>query len=169
MWLLSEDGVTILWTRTLQLRFAVWTEIEHVACTARHILFWFRNSLFMSLTDIPSYRVVLQRNLCFLLLCSCITKATYVLSSFMQMHKICFALGEDSVSLYINICRVIYHDFNKSKEYCTPACVKTCNNQDKMSATWRKERSTIETWDYENRRTPVLVMMLTSASCCRHV
>jgi ribosomal protein L39E len=24
-------------------------------------------------------------------------------------------------------------------------------------------------WDYENRRTPVWVMMLTSASCCRHV
>jgi hypothetical protein len=27
----------------------------------------------------------------------------------------------------------------------TPACVKTCNSQDTMSATWRKERSTVET------------------------
>jgi hypothetical protein len=27
----------------------------------------------------------------------------------------------------------------------TPACVKTCNSQDTISATWRKERSTIET------------------------
>lgn len=36
---------------------------------------------------------------------------TYVIS-FIQMHKICFALGEHSVSL---ICRIIYHDFNKLK------------------------------------------------------
>jgi hypothetical protein len=28
---------------------------------------------------------------------------------------------------------------------CTPACVKTCNSQDTMSAKWRKERSTVET------------------------
>jgi hypothetical protein len=34
--------------------------------------------------------------------------------------------------------------------------------------TQRKEHSWNE-WDYENRRTPVWVMMLTSASCCRHV
>jgi hypothetical protein len=27
----------------------------------------------------------------------------------------------------------------------TPACVKTCNSQDTMAATWRKERSTVET------------------------
>jgi hypothetical protein len=27
----------------------------------------------------------------------------------------------------------------------TPACVKTCNSQDTMSETWRKERSTVET------------------------
>jgi hypothetical protein len=27
----------------------------------------------------------------------------------------------------------------------TPACVKTCNSQDKMTATWHKERSTVET------------------------
>jgi hypothetical protein len=27
----------------------------------------------------------------------------------------------------------------------TPACIKTCNSQDTMSATWRKERSTVET------------------------
>jgi hypothetical protein len=27
----------------------------------------------------------------------------------------------------------------------TPACVKTCNSQDTVSATWRKERSTVET------------------------
>jgi hypothetical protein len=27
----------------------------------------------------------------------------------------------------------------------TPACVKTCNSQDTMSATWRKERSTVKT------------------------
>jgi hypothetical protein len=29
----------------------------------------------------------------------------------------------------------------------TPACVKTCNSEDTMSATWRKERSTVETND----------------------
>jgi hypothetical protein len=34
--------------------------------------------------------------------------------------------------------------------------------------TQRKEHGRNE-WDYENRRTPVWVMMLTSASCCRHV
>jgi hypothetical protein len=34
--------------------------------------------------------------------------------------------------------------------------------------TQRVEHSWNE-WDYENRRTPVWVMMLTSASCCRHV
>jgi hypothetical protein len=34
--------------------------------------------------------------------------------------------------------------------------------------TQRKKHSWNE-WDYENRRTPVWVMMLTSASCCRHV
>jgi hypothetical protein len=27
----------------------------------------------------------------------------------------------------------------------TSACVKTCNSQDTISATWRKERSTVET------------------------
>jgi hypothetical protein len=32
-----------------------------------------------------------------------------------------------------------------SKVGRTPACVKTCNSQDTMSATWRKERSTVET------------------------
>jgi hypothetical protein len=32
-----------------------------------------------------------------------------------------------------------------SKVGRTPACVKTCNNQDTISATWRKERSTVET------------------------
>jgi hypothetical protein len=32
-----------------------------------------------------------------------------------------------------------------SKAGRTPACVKTCNSQKTMSATWRKERSTIET------------------------
>jgi hypothetical protein len=34
--------------------------------------------------------------------------------------------------------------------------------------TQRKEHSWSE-WDYENRCTPVWVLMLTSASCCRHV
>jgi hypothetical protein len=34
--------------------------------------------------------------------------------------------------------------------------------------TQRKEHSWNE-WDYENRRTPVWVMMLTSASCCRYL
>jgi hypothetical protein len=34
--------------------------------------------------------------------------------------------------------------------------------------TQRKEHSWNE-WDYKNRRTPVWVMMLTSASCCRHL
>jgi hypothetical protein len=34
--------------------------------------------------------------------------------------------------------------------------------------TQRKEHNWND-WDYENRRTPVRVMMLTSASCCRHV
>jgi hypothetical protein len=34
--------------------------------------------------------------------------------------------------------------------------------------TQRKEHSRNE-WDCENRRTPVWLMMLTSASCCRHV
>jgi hypothetical protein len=33
----------------------------------------------------------------------------------------------------------------KSKVGRTPACVKTCNSQDTMSATWRQERSTVET------------------------
>jgi hypothetical protein len=32
-----------------------------------------------------------------------------------------------------------------SKAGRTPACVKTCNSQDTMSATWCKERSTVET------------------------
>jgi hypothetical protein len=36
-----------------------------------------------------------------------------------------------------------------SWEYCkvgsTPVCVKTCNSQDTMSATWRKERNVVET------------------------
>jgi hypothetical protein len=33
----------------------------------------------------------------------------------------------------------------KNKVGRTPACVKTCNSQDMMSATWRKEGSTVET------------------------
>jgi hypothetical protein len=33
----------------------------------------------------------------------------------------------------------------RSKVGHTPACVKTCNSQDTMSATWRKEWSTVET------------------------
>jgi ribosomal protein L39E len=32
----------------------------------------------------------------------------------------------------------------------------------KMEHSWNE-------WDYKNRRTPIWVMMLTSASCCRHV
>jgi hypothetical protein len=32
----------------------------------------------------------------------------------------------------------------RSKVGRTPACVKTCNSQDTMSATWRKERSTVK-------------------------
>jgi hypothetical protein len=34
---------------------------------------------------------------------------------------------------------------DKLKVGRTPASVKTCNSQDMMSATWRKERSTVET------------------------
>jgi hypothetical protein len=34
---------------------------------------------------------------------------------------------------------------SQSKVGRTPACVKTCNSQDTMSVTWRKERSTVET------------------------
>jgi hypothetical protein len=33
---------------------------------------------------------------------------------------------------------------SNSKVGRTPACVKTCNSQDTISATWRKERSTVE-------------------------
>jgi hypothetical protein len=47
---------------------------------------------------------------------------------------------------------LFFHDINfKGKPYVqakvgrTLACVKTCNSQDTMSATWCKERSTVET------------------------
>jgi hypothetical protein len=36
-------------------------------------------------------------------------------------------------------------DATQSKVGRTPACVKICNSQGTMSATWRKERSTVET------------------------
>jgi hypothetical protein len=45
--------------------------------------------------------------------------------------------------------RTVYETYTNEKATCkvgrTPACVKICNSQDTMSATWRKERSTVET------------------------
>jgi hypothetical protein len=65
----------------------------------------------------------------------------------------------------------------------TPACVKTCNSQDTMSATWRKERSTVETneimktvahrsesWCWRqllSLLSPVLMLVLTQLVCGR--
>jgi hypothetical protein len=37
------------------------------------------------------------------------------------------------------------HAWRQCKVGRTATCVKTCNSQDTMSATWRKERSTVET------------------------
>jgi hypothetical protein len=48
-----------------------------------------------------------------------------------------------SVAPWIN-CKK-HNPYLKAKLGRTPACVKTCNSQDMMSATWRKERSTVET------------------------
>jgi hypothetical protein len=38
-----------------------------------------------------------------------------------------------------------FHPFFSCKVGRTPTCVKTCDSQDTMSATWRKERSTVKT------------------------
>jgi hypothetical protein len=45
--------------------------------------------------------------------------------------------------------KVLYQLFGLCRMDCNvgriPACVKTCNSQDTISATWRKERSIVET------------------------
>jgi hypothetical protein len=48
------------------------------------------------------------------------------------------------------------------------AAHRHASRHDVCDMTQRKEQSWNE-WDYKNRRTPVWVMMLTSASCFRHV
>jgi hypothetical protein len=65
------------------------------------------------------------------------------------------------ISIYKGIVLHIWVTFKVGR---TPAYVKICNSQDTTSATWRKERSTVETNEImKNRCTPVWVMMLTSA------
>jgi hypothetical protein len=53
--------------------------------------------------------------------------------------------GHGNTRSYLYRFRITEDETCTCKVGRTPACVKTCNSQDTMSATWRKERSTVGT------------------------